>query len=56
MVDGVMKRCERCNRKRGIFSRLLGLDKDYCDDCLPIVNQEIREKQEVPVNNSKKIK
>ena len=40
--DG-MKKCARCNKKRGVLDRLFGLDKEFCDDCLMVVNQEIRE-------------
>ncbi|EWG71140.1 hypothetical protein P348_02335 [Enterobacter sp. DC3] len=42
-----MKRCTRCNKKRGVLDRIFGLDKDYCDDCLMTVNKEIREKRTV---------
>ncbi|MBW5980042.1 hypothetical protein CF033_24255 [Klebsiella michiganensis] len=42
-----MKRCARCNKKRGVLDRIFGLDKEFCDDCLMVVNQEIREKRVV---------
>ncbi|OYM15174.1 hypothetical protein CI752_06405 [Klebsiella pneumoniae subsp. pneumoniae] len=42
-----MKKCARCNKKRGVLDRLFGLDKEFCDDCLMVVNQEIREKRVV---------
>ena len=48
-----MKRCAGCNRKRGVISRLFGLDKEYCDNCLLILNQEIREKHILPVRRQK---
>ncbi|WP_228993780.1 hypothetical protein, partial [Klebsiella variicola] len=44
--DG-MKRCARCNKKRSILDRIFGLDKEFCDGCLMVVNQEIREKRVV---------
>ncbi|OZS17813.1 hypothetical protein CIG58_16525 [Klebsiella oxytoca] len=42
-----MKRCARCNKKRSILDRIFGLDKEFCDGCLMVVNQEIREKRVV---------
>jgi hypothetical protein len=45
--DG-MKRCARCNKKRGVLDRIFGLDKEFCDDCLMVVNQEIRENEWYP--------
>ena len=48
--DG-MKRCMRCNRKRGFLARLFGLDKEYCDKCLLVINQEIRTKIAIPASN-----
>ena len=35
-----MKRCARCNKKRGVLDRIFGLDKEFCDDCLMVVNQK----------------
>lgn len=48
-----MKRCARCNKKRGIISRLFGLDKEFCDECLFDTEQEIREKHILPVRRQK---
>lgn len=33
-----MKRCARCNKKRSILDRIFGLDKEFCDGCLMVVN------------------
>lgn len=46
--DG-MKRCTRCNKRRGLLDRIFGLDNEFCDDCLMTVNLEIREKRAVSV-------
>ncbi|EIV6183735.1 hypothetical protein ACM26E_24385 [Kluyvera cryocrescens] len=48
-----MKRCARCNKKRGIISRLFGLDKEFCDECLFDTEQEIREKLILPIRRQK---
>lgn len=48
-----MKRCARCNKKRGVISRLFGLDKEYCEECLFDTEQEIREKRILPVRRQK---
>ena len=48
-----MKRCARCNKKRGVISLLFGLDKEYCDECLFDTEQEIREKHILPVRRQK---
>jgi len=50
--DG-MKRCARCNKRRNVISRLFGLDKEYCDECLFDTEQEIREKHILPVRRQK---
>ncbi|MGX9240706.1 hypothetical protein ACWXVW_05240 [Pantoea dispersa] len=43
-----MKRCERCNKKRGFIERLLSTDKTLCEDCLYDLMREVREKTPVP--------
>lgn len=48
-----MKRCARCNKRRGVISLLFGLDKEYCDECLFDTEQEIREKHILPVRRQK---
>ena len=51
-----MKRCTRCNKRRGLLDRIFGLDNEFCDDCLLTVNLEIREKRAVsaPAGKSRK--
>lgn len=56
MAGNGMKRCMRCNKKRGLLSLVFGLDKDYCDHCLMLVNQEIREKREILIKESEQKK
>ena len=48
-----MTRWARGNKKRGIISRLFGLDKEYCDECLFDTEQEIREKRILLVRRQK---
>jgi len=48
-----MKRCARCNKKRNVIERLLGMDKELCDACLYDTNLEIRERREIPVKRHK---
>lgn len=49
-----MKRCERCNKKRGFIERLLSTDKTLCEDCLYDVMREVREKIPVPFKQHKR--
>ncbi|RFS90927.1 hypothetical protein CH426_24350 [Klebsiella aerogenes] len=44
-----MKRCARCNKKRGVLERWLSLDKELCDECLFDIDQEIRERRIIPI-------
>lgn len=49
-----MKRCERCNKKRGFIERLLSTDKTLCEECLHDLVREVREKTSVPVRPRKR--
>ncbi|BBS30460.1 hypothetical protein WP5S18C02_06660 [Enterobacter cloacae] len=44
-----MKRCARCNKKRSVLERWLSLDKEFCDECLFDIDQEIRERRIIPI-------
>lgn len=44
-----MKKCARCNKKRSVLERWLSLDKEFCDECLFDIDQEIREKRIIPI-------
>ena len=44
-----MKRCARCNKKRSALERWLSLDKEFCDECLFDIDQEIRERRIIPI-------
>lgn len=48
-----MKRCARCNRKRGLLERLLSFDNELCDECLFDIDEEIREKHAYRSDNKK---
>ncbi|AFP68431.1 hypothetical protein ECENHK_02690 [Enterobacter kobei] len=48
-----MKRCARCNKKRSVLERLLSLDKEFCDECLFDIDQEIRERRIIPIRRLK---
>ncbi|AYN29719.1 hypothetical protein D8682_23755 [Buttiauxella sp. 3AFRM03] len=39
--------CAHCGKRRSLFSRLMSLDGDICDDCVDVTNREIREKKSV---------
>lgn len=39
------RRCQHCGKKRSAAARFTSLDKNYCDDCLDVLNQEIRDKK-----------
>lgn len=36
--------CSHCGRRRSLLTRLMSLNEEMCDDCVDIVNKEIREK------------
>ena len=38
-----MKGCARCNKKRSVLEQRLSLDKEFCDECLFDIDEEIRE-------------
>ncbi|KAB8312570.1 hypothetical protein EH228_07195 [Erwinia endophytica] len=48
-----MNKCARCNNKRGVIERWFALDKEYCDECLYEMDQEIRERRIFPVRRQK---
>ncbi|ASG45053.1 hypothetical protein CES93_16165 [Citrobacter freundii] len=48
-----MKRCARCNKKRSVFEQWLSLDTEFCDECLFDIDEEIRERQILPVRRLK---
>jgi len=37
--------CSRCRKRRSLLVRFISLDNAICDDCLDIINQEIRNKR-----------
>ncbi len=37
--------CTHCGRRRSLLGRFCALDKDICDNCIDIINQEIRDKR-----------
>lgn len=39
-----MNRCVRCNKKRSVFERWLSFDKEFCDECLFDIDEEIKER------------
>jgi hypothetical protein len=47
------KRCARCDKKRSVLERWLSLDKEFCDECLFAINQEIRERKIIPIERLK---
>lgn len=44
-----MHTCARCGKKRNFIERLFALDDEYCDECQFDIDQEHREKRELPV-------
>ena len=48
-----MKKCARCNRKRSVLERIFGLDKEFCDECLFDIDEEIRERRIIPIRRLK---
>ncbi|ASV53887.1 hypothetical protein LJPFL01_0524 [Lelliottia jeotgali] len=48
-----MKKCARCNKKRSVLERWLSLDKEFCDECLFDIDQEIRERRIIPIRRLK---
>lgn len=48
-----MNNYARCNKKRNLLERWFALDKEYCDECLYEMNQEIRERRVFPVRPQK---
>lgn len=48
-----MKKCARCNRKRSVLEQIFGLDKEFCDECLFDIDEEIRERRIIPIRRLK---
>ncbi|HGG7212523.1 TPA: hypothetical protein ACJHCJ_005002, partial [Escherichia coli] len=50
---GKMKRCARCNKKRSVLEQRLSLDKEFCDECLFDIDEEIRERRIITIRRLK---
>ncbi|AGC85250.1 hypothetical protein V411_12730 [Escherichia coli LAU-EC6] len=48
-----MKRCARCNKKRSVLEQRLSLDKEFCDECLFDIDEEIRERRIITIRRLK---
>lgn len=42
-----VRHCQHCQKRRSLLSCFISLDKDVCDDCIDIINQEIKDKRSI---------